>query len=62
MEYETSIPTRYKELELRKFCLYHQKDYELYFTSTRQKAQLLDCHSRSVVIMDNDNNSKGNNN
>ena len=54
-EYEKSIPTMYKELELKKFCLYHQKDYESHFTSTRQKAQLLDCHGRSILVMDNNN-------
>jgi len=57
MEYERSIPTRYKELELKKFCLYHQQDYESHFQSTRQKAQLLDCHSRTVMVMDSRNNN-----
>ncbi|HEY7569842.1 MAG TPA: hypothetical protein VH796_00610 [Nitrososphaeraceae archaeon] len=52
MEYERSIPTRYKELELKKFCVYHQNDYELHFKSTRQKAQLLDWHDRSIMVMD----------
>jgi len=58
MEYERSIPTRYKELELKKFCLYHQHDYESHFNTTRQKAQLLDCHSRSIMVMDSGNTSK----
>jgi hypothetical protein len=53
LEYEKSIPARYKDLELKKFCLYHQKDYEDYFASTSQKAQLLDCHGRSILVMDN---------
>jgi hypothetical protein len=60
MEYEMSIPARYKDLELKKFCLYHQKDYELHFASKRQKAQLLDCHSRSVLVMDGTSNSNYN--
>ena len=57
LEYERSIPSSYKDLELKKFCLYHQKDYELHFKSTRQKAQLLDCHGRSILIMDGNNNN-----
>jgi hypothetical protein len=65
MEYEKSIPSRYKDLELKEFCLYHQKDYELHF-SRRQKAQLLDSHGRSILVMDgnnnNNNNHKNNNN
>jgi hypothetical protein len=56
LEYERSIPSSYKDLELKKFCLYHQKDYESHFKSTRQKAQLLDCHGRSILIMDGNNN------
>ena len=62
LEYERSIPSSYKDLELKKFCLYHQKDYESHFKSTRQKAQLLDCHGRSILIMDgNNNNNYGHN-
>jgi hypothetical protein len=57
MEYERSIPTRYKDLELKKFCLYHQQDYESHFKSTHQKAQLLDCHSRTIMVIDSGNNS-----
>ncbi|HEY7078339.1 MAG TPA: hypothetical protein VH500_01480 [Nitrososphaeraceae archaeon] len=56
IEFERSIPARYKNLELKKFCLYHQKDYELHFASKRQKAQLLDCHGRSILIFDGTNN------
>jgi len=55
LEFERSIPSRYKNLELKKFCLYHQKDYESHFVTTRQKAQLLDCHGRSILVMDNNN-------
>jgi hypothetical protein len=56
MEFERSIPSRYRDLEITKFCLYHQKDYELHFASKRQKAQLLDSHGRSILVMDGDNN------
>jgi hypothetical protein len=62
MEFEKSIPARYRNLELKKFCLYHQKDYELHFASKRQKAQLLDCHGRSILVMDGTNNNNNNNN
>ena len=41
------------EFILIKMCLYHQKDYELHFNSRRQKAQLLDCQDRCILIMDN---------
>jgi hypothetical protein len=61
LEYERSIPARYRDLELKNFCLYHQKDYELHFASKRQKTQLLDCHSRSILIMNGSNNNNNNN-
>lgn len=60
-EYERSIPSRYKELEIKKICLYHQNDYELHFKSNRQKAELLDCHNQRILIMDNNNNKNNNN-
>ena len=60
MEFERSIPANYKNFELKKFCMYHQKDYESHFASTRQKAQLLDCHSRSILIIDSTNNHNNN--
>jgi hypothetical protein len=62
LEYERSIPSRYKDLELKEFCLYHQKDYESHFKSTRQKAQLLDSHSRSILIMDSNNSNNDSHN
>lgn len=61
MEYERSTLTRYKDLELKKFCLYHQSDYELHFKPSRHKAQLLGCHSRSILIMDRNNNNNDEN-
>jgi len=59
LEYERSIPTRYKDLELTKFCLYHQKDFESHFKSTRKKAQLLDSHVRSLLVIDNNRRANG---
>jgi hypothetical protein len=61
MEFERSIPGRYKNLEIRKFCLYHQKDYESHFASKRQKAKLLDSHGRSILVMDGNNNNHNDN-
>ncbi|HEY7079955.1 MAG TPA: hypothetical protein VH500_09655 [Nitrososphaeraceae archaeon] len=57
MEFEKSIPFGYRDLQLKEFCLYHQRDYELHFASKRQKAQLLDCHSQSILNMDGTNNN-----
>jgi hypothetical protein len=58
LEYEKSVPTKYNDL--RNSDLYRQKDYELYFSSNRQKAQLLDCYTRSILVIDDcgKNNNK----
>jgi hypothetical protein len=60
IEFEKSISANYKNLELNKFCMYHHKDYESHFASKRQKAQLLDCHSRFILIIDSTNNHNNN--
>lgn len=60
LEYEKSIPVKYRELEFKTFCLYHQRDYESHFRSTRQRAQLFRCHEHSVVVLEN-NNDRSNN-
>lgn len=60
LEYERSIPSNYKDVEIKQFCLYHQKDYESYFTSTRQKMHLVDCHGRSAMIINSNSNRNDN--
>jgi hypothetical protein len=60
MEFERSIPSGYRDLELKVFCLYHQKDYGLHFASKRQKTQLLNCHGRSILNKDGNSNSNSN--
>ncbi|HEY7572110.1 MAG TPA: hypothetical protein VH796_12155 [Nitrososphaeraceae archaeon] len=62
LEYEKSIPVKYRELEIKTFCLYHQRDYESHFKSTRQRAQLFRCHEHSVVVLENENDRSINNN
>lgn len=57
LEYEKSIPVKHRELEFKTFCLYHQRDYESHFMSTRQRAQLFRCHEHSVVVLENNNRS-----
>ncbi len=60
LEYEKSIPVKYRELEFKTFCLYHQSDYESHFRSTSQRAQLFRCHEHSAVVLEN-NNDRSNN-
>jgi hypothetical protein len=49
IEYECSLPQQFVEKKLKGFCLYHQKDFERRF-SQAQQAELLDCHSRNLIV------------
>jgi hypothetical protein len=52
IEYECSLPERFNARKLKGFCLYHQKDFEKRF-SQGQQAELLDCHSRNIIVENN---------
>ena len=49
IEYECSLPEKFDARKLKGFCLYHQKDFEKRF-SQKQQAELLDCHSRNIIV------------
>ena len=49
VEYECSLPEKFNARKLKGFCLYHQKDFEKRF-SQKQQAELLDCHSRNIIV------------
>ena len=49
VEYECSLPEKFDAKKLKGFCLYHQKDFEKRF-SQKQQAELLDCHSRNIIV------------
>jgi hypothetical protein len=50
MRYEMSLPEKYYGKNLKGYCLYHQKDFERRF-GREEQAQLLDCHSRNIMLM-----------
>ena len=49
IEYECSLPKKFDARNLKGFCLYHQKDFEIRF-SQKQQAELLDCHNRKIIV------------
>jgi MEDS: MEthanogen/methylotroph, DcmR Sensory domain len=50
MEYELSLPSEYNsEMNLKTFCLYHQKEFDLKFTE-KQKKQLLGHHGNNLIL------------
>ena len=42
-----SLPKKFGGMNLKGFCLYHQKDFERQI-SQDQQAELLDCHSQNI--------------
>jgi len=50
MEYELSLPSEYdSKMNLKTFCLYHQKEFDLKFTE-KQKEQLLGHHGNNLIL------------
>jgi hypothetical protein len=50
MKYELSLPSEYNsEMNLKTFCLYHQKEFDLKFTD-KQKEQLLGHHGNNLIL------------
>jgi hypothetical protein len=50
MKYELSLPSEYNsEMNLKTFCLYHQKEFDLKLTE-KQKEQLFRHHGNSIIM------------
>jgi MEDS: MEthanogen/methylotroph, DcmR Sensory domain len=50
MKYELSLPSEYNsEMNLKTFCLYHQKEFDSKFTD-KQKEQLLGHHGNNLIL------------
>jgi hypothetical protein len=51
IELEKSIPYFFDNIKIRQICLYNQKDFFHKFTK-QQKKEILDLHSRTIIMMD----------
>jgi hypothetical protein len=51
IDLEKSIPYFFANIKIRQICLYNQKDFFYTFTK-EQKKEILDLHSRSIIMMD----------
>jgi hypothetical protein len=49
VEYERSLSKKFDGMNLKGFCLYHQRDFERRFSQEHQ-ASLLDCHSQNITL------------
>jgi hypothetical protein len=54
IDYEMSLPTQYDdEMNLKGFCLYHQKDLDERL-SNEQKQKLLEHHGKNLMVVNQD--------
>ena len=51
-EYEKSVPQSFSQANLKQICMYHQRDFDIRLT-TEEKADLVDEHARSVIMVSN---------
>ena len=49
IEHELSIPSKYTDIKLRRFCIYHQKDFNR--LKKEQKDSLHKHHSKQIILM-----------
>ncbi|HJT47663.1 MAG TPA: hypothetical protein VJ729_05730, partial [Nitrososphaeraceae archaeon] len=48
IDYELSLPRKYEDVQLKGFCLYHQKDFDKF--SDEHKQKLIEHHGKAVKI------------
>jgi hypothetical protein len=49
IDYESSLPTKYDDVALNGFCLYHQKDFDNF--SDEQKQKLIEHHGKAIEMI-----------
>jgi hypothetical protein len=49
VDYESSLPTKYDDVPMKGFCLYHQKDFGNF--SDEQKQKLIEHHGKALKII-----------
>src|SRR5919198_2162322 len=49
VDYELSLPTKYNDVAMKGFCLYHQKDFDKF--SDEQKQKLTEHHGKAIKII-----------
>jgi hypothetical protein len=49
VDYELSLPTKYDDVTMKGFCLYHQNDFDRF--SDEQKQKLIEHHGKAIKIV-----------
>ena len=54
LQYEMSLPSRYEKINLKGFCAYHLRDFDVRF-SDRERQDLIYHHSKSLMLLSSSN-------
>jgi hypothetical protein len=49
LDHELSLPTKFDDIAMKGFCLYHQKDFDK--LSEQQKQKLIEHHGKAIKII-----------
>jgi MEDS: MEthanogen/methylotroph, DcmR Sensory domain len=49
VDYELSLPTKYDDVAMKGFCLYHEKDFDKF--ADEQKQKLIEHHGKAIEII-----------
>jgi MEDS: MEthanogen/methylotroph, DcmR Sensory domain len=52
VDYESSLPTKFNDVPMKAFCLYHQKDFDKF--SDEQKQKLIEHHGKGLKILESE--------
>lgn len=50
LQHELSIPSEYKDMNLKTFCLYHKRNFDTRLTED-QKGKLIEHHGKNLIII-----------
>jgi hypothetical protein len=54
LEYEMALPSRYEKMNLKGFCVYHQRDFDKRF-SEKERQDLINHHGKTLILKSSSN-------
>jgi MEDS: MEthanogen/methylotroph, DcmR Sensory domain len=54
LQYEMSLPSRYEKMNLKGFCAYHMRDFDVRF-SEKERQDLIKHHGRTLISLSSSN-------
>jgi hypothetical protein len=57
LQYEMSLPSRYEEMNLKGFCAYHLRDFDVRF-SEKERQDLIKHHGKTLMLLSSPNGNE----